>query len=216
MVKIYLKSYQTILALTYQILKMNKPLTVLIDLDSTIYDLLTPWLEWYNRHYNDTLQLADIDRWSWNEICKPECGTKLYSFLNKKGLFTSLKSFPSVLESIEKVHKWLGVKQVFCSTIIGITGCAEKLEIVKRDFPYLGKEALVLVGHDKSLIKGDILVDDGPHNLEAFRAVNGYTVLANMQNVGYCKFPQADVTMTRWQDYPMIIRMFLNMQEING
>lgn len=178
--------------------------TVLIDLDSTVYDLLTPWLEWYNRNYNDSLRLQDIDRWSWHEICKPECGTKLYSFLNKKGLFSSLKPFDGALEAIREVHA-LGIKQVFCSTIVGTTGAREKEDAIIRDFPFLGKASLVLVGKDKDLVKGDVLVDDGPHNLKNF---SGFKVLARLQDTKYCyeyDYKIDDILLT-WSDYPEIIQ----------
>lgn len=183
---------------------MRSSFTVLLDLDSTIYDLWTPWLEWYNRHYNDNLQKKDIDRWQCDEIVKPECGKKIYSFLNKKNMFTSLNPYPWALESIHKVHTW-GIKQVFCSTVVGTTGAKEKQEAIIRDFPYLGKESLVLVGHDKSLVNGNVLVDDGPHNLEAFKKDGRLTVLANLDNAPYCKFKEADDVLTNWKEYPSII-----------
>jgi len=177
--------------------------TVLIDLDSTVYDLLTPWMEWYNKHYNDTFKVSDIKKWAWNEIVKPECGTKIYSFLNKKGMYSSLQPFPGALEAIKKVHDE-GIKQIFCSTIIGNTGAKEKVEAVERDFPYLGKAAVVLVGKDKNLVKGDVLVDDGPHNLVGF---DGYKVLVNLQNAPYV-YEHAcnpDAILSTWEDYPDII-----------
>jgi 5'(3')-deoxyribonucleotidase len=195
--------------------KMAKPFTVLLDMDSTVYDLWDPWLEWYNRHYKDTLQLNCIDRWNWDELAKPECGSKVYSFLHKKGMFSSLNMFPHAAENIRKVHNW-GIKQVFCSTIVGQTGAAEKLEAIKRDFPYLGKESLVLVGHDKSLVRGDVLVDDGPHNLEAFKQDGRLTVLADMHGAPYCKFKEADIIMTNWRQYPSIIMDLMNYRSNQG
>jgi 5'(3')-deoxyribonucleotidase len=118
-------------------------------------------------------------------------------------MFTELKPFPGALEAIREVHE-AGIKQVFCSTIIGYTGAMEKVESIKRDFPYLGKEALVLVGKDKNLVKGDVLVDDGAHNLMHF---DGYRVLVNLQGAPYVFEHDCspDAVLLKWSDYPKII-----------
>lgn len=179
---------------------MTRPFTVLIDLDSTTYDLLTPTLNWVNLTKGLELTPSDIKEWQWG---KP-LGVDLYSFWNQPGLFYDLKPFPHAKEALLKLRNW-DVRQIFFSTLVdGPTVAWDKIRAVDRDFPFIGRRNILLTGQHKDIACADILVDDGPHNLAAFEG-NGVTVLANLQGVGYTKGCKSDYVMTDWRQYPEIV-----------
>lgn len=179
----------------------TRPFTVLIDLDSTAYDLLTPTLAWVNAEKGLSLQPADIKEWQWGKALDVD----LYSFWAQEGLFYSLKPFPHCKAALQKVKDW-GVRQIFFSTLVdGPYVAWDKLRAVDRDFPFIGKRGVLLTGQHKDIANGDMLVDDGAHNIEAFKEV-GTTVLVNLQGTKYSDACTAhDYLMTDWREYPEIV-----------
>lgn len=180
---------------------MTKPFTVLIDLDSTTYDLLTPTLAWVKSTYDLNLAPSDIKVWGWDKEYKAD----LYSMWKQPGVFYSLKVFPHAKTAIKKVHEW-GIRQIFFGALVDGPHVAwDKLRAVDRDFPYIGKRGVIFTGKDKDLIRGDMLIDDGPHNIESFESTGGATVLARMQPIEYNLDCKSDYIMTDWRQYPEIV-----------
>ena len=180
---------------------MSKTFTVLLDLDSTVYDLLTPTLKWVNMVYKLDLTPADIKTWNWDK----DHGVNPLLYWSTKYTFLNLKPFPGAQEAIKKVAMW-GVRQIFFSTIVTEHGAWEKFNAVDRDFPLIGRKNTLLTGGLKDLARGDMLVDDGPHNLVDFAATGGLAVLADLYGAPYCQ-AHAPVTdlMTQWKQYPEIV-----------
>ena len=58
---------------------------ILVDIDSTIADMMPVWLEMYNNDYGDRLEPEDITGWSIHTFVKHECGKKIYSYLSRDG-----------------------------------------------------------------------------------------------------------------------------------
>lgn len=174
---------------------------VLLDMDSTVYDLLNPTLAYVNRRYGKTLTPADIKEWNWDKAYDVDP----FTFWNKQGTYKNLKPFPGVVDAAKVVHDW-GIRQVFLSSA-NFKYATEKFNAVDRDFPFISSKNTLLTGGNKDLIKGDILVDDGPHNLEKF---DGYTVLADMYGAPYCRYAWADQIMMDWKEYPGIIKSLVN------
>ncbi len=186
-------------------LKVSKPFTVLIDLDSTVYDILTPTLAWLKAERGINLALTDLTEWHvWGT--EKDTLKYAYSLWQTPGFFKNLKLFPHVKASLQKVADW-GVQQLFASTLVaGPTVAWDKLQAIDRDFPFIGMCNVLLTGSGKGRFRGDMLVDDGPHNLDAFGAWDyTSTVLARLQEVGYNKNYSADYCLTDWRQYPEIV-----------
>jgi 5'(3')-deoxyribonucleotidase len=187
---------------------MTIPFTVLVDLDSTCYDLLTPTLAWVNATKGLNLTPQDIKEWQWGKAL----GVNLYDFWAQEGVFYNLKPFRHCKSALQRVNDW-GVRQIFFSTLVDGPHVAwDKLRAIERDFPFIGKHNVLLTGHYKDIGRGDLLVDDGPHNIEAFDQFDYQsTVLAYLQPTGYNAGHEAtsykcpNYIMTDWRQYPEIV-----------
>jgi 5'-nucleotidase len=178
---------------------------VALDMDTTVYDLMTPWLAWYNDTWWDDLTPQDIEVWDTHLFTVKECGASLYTYLDKKGTFLNLKPFEGAVEAIRTVHGW-GVRQVFASTCTSLTGAWEKQKAVDRDFPFIGHEEVLITGGSKDLVRADILFDDRPLNILNF-GKSGMTCLVDLQSSPYCYEFQSspDHVMRSWDEYPEIV-----------
>lgn len=180
---------------------MSRPFTVLIDLDSTVYNLWAPTFDKEKSRTGRDFTSKDITTWNWPY----ENDVDVQSYWNQRGFFLNLKPFPHSLMAIRKVEDW-GIKQVFFSVAGFKYGVEEKLAAINRDFPFISSSRALFTGGDKDLAYGDVLIDDGPHNHEVFETTGGVSVIADLQESPYCRlYKNAKYIMTDWRQYPEII-----------
>lgn len=137
--------------------------TILVDVDGVVADLCTNWLAFYNRDYNDSVQLEQITEWDIHKFLKPECGTKMYEYLKDPSIYDEVKPIPGAQEAIEylRIH---GEKIAYLTSGF----FTSKAEWLHRHGFLLGSWQFakdIVVASDKSLIHGDVLIDDGLHNI---------------------------------------------------
>lgn len=138
--------------------------TLLIDMDSVIVDLMSAWCRRYNADWADNLTPADILTWEWEKYVKPECGRKIYQYLNEPGMFLHLDPLPHAVDVLERLSKRY---EVLIVTSARRSAMAEKDAWVTQHLPFIGRKNLIFA-HRKDRVCGDLLFDDAPHNLEAF------------------------------------------------
>jgi 5'-nucleotidase len=146
--------------------------TLLIDMDSVICDLMTEWHRRYNRDYQDNLSVDKLKCWNSEKYVKPECGVKIYDYLEEPGLFLDLKPLPNAIEVLERLHKNYDILIVTSSVS---NAFSDKERWVEKNLPFIGKYNLVF-SHRKNMIAGDLLFDDAPHNLKAFTSTGRIAV----------------------------------------
>lgn len=180
------------------------PLTIALDMDGVVYDCLGPWTRWLAETHGETITPDQITTWDFHTQVK--CGVKVYDFLDTPGAFLDMQAAPGAIAAINYAHG-LGVRQFFVSTIKTRQGAWEKQQAIARDFPYLANDVLITSG-SKDLIRADVLVDDGPHNLEAF-SLYGLT----------CKVPykynahvETDFVLVQWSEYPKLVEYLLSQE----
>jgi 5'(3')-deoxyribonucleotidase len=141
-----------------------------IDLDSTLNNLDTVWLEVYNKEYNDNLTVKDLTSWDIASIVKPECGQKMFDYLLEPGFFKNLGIQPNAYE----VTKWLSEQfDLYIVTAYHHKTCADKAEWVEKYLPHIPTRNIIFCNH-KGLIKTNMLIDDGGHNILDFSESNKF------------------------------------------
>lgn len=134
------------------------------DLDSCLNNLDEYWLKVYNEDYNDCLTPEDLLTWDTYKYVKPECGKKIYDYIMQPGFFMKLKPKPHT----QRVTEWISnYVNPYIVTAYSPCTCVDKAEWVKQNFPWIPQRNIMFV-NDKGKVLLDYLVDDGPHNVEAF------------------------------------------------
>jgi 5'-nucleotidase len=171
---------------------------IAVDLDSTLNVLMPAWLDWYNAHYNDDLTDADITQWDIHELVRPECGARIYDFLRLPGVFSSLPIQYSAAEVMERLCAEHDVRIVTAWSNSSVGVVVDKRAWVQEHLPFFNPRHMIFCC-DKSFIDADVLLDDGIHNLEAFR---GYSVAyAQPWNAG-----SGFETVCDWPAFERLIR----------
>ena len=174
-------------------------LTILCDVDGVVADLCTTWLGRYNADYDDHLSPNDITAWNTHDFVKRSCGMKIYDYLWDESLYDNVQEIPGAFDGI-KMLRAAGHRVVFVTS--GIQP-AKVRWLHERGFltaQTWQQERDIVIAHDKSLIKGDVLIDDGPHNFQGF---NGIKVLFNQP---WNHEPYRAVRVRNWKH---IVKLFM-------
>jgi len=138
---------------------------ILIDLDSTVADLLTPWLTLYNADWPDQLTVADITHWDLH-LCA-QGGVAIYDYLSRPGLVRNLLPYEGAVEGVKTLFD-LGHELYIVTAAHSPVNLSEKAEWCQQHLPFLTKRQLV-IAHEKHIIPADVLIDDSPSNALAYR-----------------------------------------------
>lgn len=141
-------------------------MTILCDVDGVVADLLSRWLRLYNQDYDDCLTPADITSWETNEFVKPECGKRIFHYLDRADLYDGVLPIEGARVGVQELRA-MGHRVVYvtaCSSGVMAKGKIEWL--FRHDFLTDMKD--LMVARDKSLAKGDLMIDDYIKNLRDF------------------------------------------------
>jgi 5'(3')-deoxyribonucleotidase len=141
---------------------------ILVDVDCVIADLMPAWLSLYNRDYEDHLTVEDITQWGMESLVKPECGKEIYNYLWMASLYDDVEPIDGAISSIRwlRIHNY-DVRFVTSGVHAGKVGWLGRYGFLLGDGDLRYSPSLV-IAHDKSLIKGDIMIDDNLKNLNGF------------------------------------------------
>lgn len=146
---------------------------ILVDMDGVIVDCLSHWIKLINRYHFTDVKIEDITHWDLEKFCAPATREQVYSFLTHPGFFRHLDPIPSAIESI----KYLIDKN---HDVVIVTACKhgfkDKLDWIKDHMPWFDLKNIIFAER-KELVYGDVLIDDGVHNLEAWeKETNRYPI----------------------------------------
>ncbi len=144
---------------------------ILVDVDGVVADLMPEWLRLYNEEWVDNLLPKDITGWDIAQFVKEKCGKDVYKYLDTPFLYDYVSPVDGAISSIH----WL--RQHGYDVRFVTSGVREsKIHWLGQQGLLLDEHYLssrdVIVAHDKSVIKADIMIDDNISNCNGFSGVS--------------------------------------------
>lgn len=144
-----------------------------IDQDSVLYNLHDPWLRQHNEEYPDhKLTKEDHIGWDASKACKDNnCEADIYKYFNYPETWIEGSI---VKDANHIVYDWYKDKIAdlgIISTAANAMSIPYKIEWLEHNFPYIKDILISHKSHLKHLLYGDILIDDGIHNLEQWQGI---------------------------------------------
>jgi 5'(3')-deoxyribonucleotidase len=136
-------------------------------MDGILVDLLNPWIEEYNFRKPSTkhLKIENVHSWDIHKSTYDQ-DLEIYDIIKQSKWFRNLLPLPGAIPAIEQLM--LNNEVFIVSTPDGPESYKDKVEWLNQYMPSFDKYHIVLTG-SKHLVKGDVLIDDSPHNAEAYR-----------------------------------------------
>ena len=138
----------------------KRALTVLCDMDGIVVSIHQKWYDRYNERYGDELTIEKVTDWNTHLFAKH--GKKVYEPLLEPGFFLDVPEIPGALEGIQTLQS--AGHRVVIVTASSRFAASDKMHWWNNRAPWFSQKNL-LIGYPKDLVKGDVLIDDGPHNI---------------------------------------------------
>jgi 5'(3')-deoxyribonucleotidase len=138
-----------------------KNIIIAVDCDDVCINLIDRWLYEYNSDFEDNLTRNDITDWDVQKFVKPECGTKIYRYIEDKTMYDYCQPVADSLEGVNLLRTMGRVIFVTHPTI----GTAGRKYVWLKENGYIDSMEDYVEAKDKSLINFDFLIDDNYHNI---------------------------------------------------
>jgi len=133
-------------------------------MDDTIELLLKAWISAVNAAYGRDVSCDDIQSWNIAEAYPGLSSEQVYSVTLQPGFWKTVEPMPGAAEALQRLIA--AGHDVFIVTATHPASVPEKMnDLLFRYFPFLTWHQ-VIITDCKQMIRGDILIDDGVHNLE--------------------------------------------------
>ena len=139
-------------------------LTILVDMDDTIENLAEAWVAYLNARHQTSTSLSDITDWDISKAFPTLTKDQVYAPLFEDTFWSWVKPMKGASETLQKLIAD-GHTVLIVTTSNYQTLAAKMEQVLFHYFPFLTWNDVIITAH-KQLIKGDVLVDDGIHNLE--------------------------------------------------
>jgi 5'(3')-deoxyribonucleotidase len=144
---------------------------LIVDMDDVLADATGQFIHHYEKEFG-----VRVERESLNYKTEgkgwPDNHEAVYKFTFRKKFFRTMEVKENAQEVLEKLNDRYELF-IVSSALEFPNSLAEKLEWLKEHFPFLHWKQVVFCGK-KSIVHGDFMIDDLPHNLETF---NGHKFL---------------------------------------
>jgi len=179
---------------------------ILIDLDNVAADLMKKWLDTYNSEYNDDLRAEQITTWGIETFASKCSPREFHNIIERAEFFADLDVFPNAVEVTARLQA-SGHELYFVTATPydNPTAGYDKYNWVQKYFPHLGKTR-VIQAHHKHMVKGDLLFDDGPINLQNFPGIKIAMDFAYNKNV------PVNYRVTNWLEFEKCVKKITGIQ----
>ena len=144
--------------------KERKKMRILIDMDDTIEQLLRAWVNGVNERYGHNVQYEEMLQWDVTVPFEGLTKEQVYSIPDEPGFWKNVEPIEGAAEVIRRFMD--EGHEVYIVTATPYISVAEKMDdLLFKWFPFITWDQVIITSK-KQLIKGDVLIDDGIHNLE--------------------------------------------------
>jgi 5'(3')-deoxyribonucleotidase len=139
---------------------------ILIDMDDVMADTIERFLEWYERDFGVRITKADLHGTKLHAIVPEERRKIVKEYPLQKGFFKDLPVIENSREVIKELNNRFDV-YIASAAMEFPFSFEDKYEWLDRHFPFIHWKRRIFCG-DKSILKGDVLIDDHDFNLSVF------------------------------------------------
>ncbi len=149
---------------------------ILLDMDDVLSNLVQPWMQLLNKKFNIEIDFEGLVGWNLGTILPVKypvlTSSDVYSVLDLPGFFRNLPVIPGAKEGLKEMLEldWRPVIVTSLPIVKHNSGqvIQEKCEWVEEHLKGLIDHRDIVVTYRKFLVQGDVLIDDGPHNLQEY------------------------------------------------
>ena len=141
---------------------MVNKMRLLFDFDEVINTMTRHWVDTLNCVYGTSVKFEEVNEWEMRKAFPTLTEDEIYNPLHLQVFWNGVKIMPGAKEGIQYLLSQ--GHEIYIVTSSHPNIIQWKAEWLQRELPEI-PWSNVIVAHNKSLVCGDVLVDDGLHNL---------------------------------------------------
>ena len=146
-----------------------KKYTLLIDQDDVLAEYIQGVTQAYNEKYNTCISAKECVSWDLYQVF----GEEVETVMHEPDLFRKLEPVKDAIEVFKRLYT-SNLFEMYIVTAANAKSVPAKVEWIKEHLPFFPIDR-VIICQRKNMIKGDFLLDDGMHNIEAFAKDGGFS-----------------------------------------
>lgn len=139
---------------------------ILVDMDEVLADAVGQFIDWYERDFGVRYKKEQLEGTRLAHVVPAEHREKVISYPHQPGFFRDMavmEDSQMVLEELSKRHEIY----IASAAMEFKHSLYDKYEWLDEHFPFIHWKRRILCG-DKSVLRGDVLIDDHDFNLSVF------------------------------------------------
>ena len=182
---------------------LENKITVLIDLDDTVWDLLSNWVWYLNKIHNLNVKVSDINDWDMQKFYPTLTLEEITEPLTWMSLWHHLRPKEDAIKYIKKIND---IADIYFVTATDYRNIEYKIYLLQKYFPFIPINKLIIT-QNKNMIKGDIIIDDYINNLKDRDNLGILMTAMHNRNVDISNYPNI-VRKDNWKDiYDYILKV---------
>ncbi len=170
-------------------------------MDDTIEYLLKAWVEGVNAAYGYTAAYDDVTDWDVSKAFPGLTREQVYAIPMRHGFWKTVEPIPGAAEALRRLME--AGHEVLIVTATPFASVPEKIDgYLFQHFPFLTWDQVIITGR-KQRIRGDVLIDDGVHNLEGGDYLK--ILMTAPHNVSYDAQANGMIRVHTWKEIEDII-----------
>ena len=137
--------------------------TICVDMDDTIENLLPAWVNWLNGRYDLDVQVEDCRSWNMGDNYPMLTESQIVEPLSTKRFWDSVQPKSDAQYYINKLVQEHQDVYIVTASHYGTVGYKMRA-LIEKFFPAIDWRHII-ISSNKQMLKCDVMVDDGPHNL---------------------------------------------------
>ena len=178
--------------------------TILCDVDDVVAEFIPEWCRRINGGLGSNLSPSDFKAWDLREFLTPAESAFAYSLLRDPNFYERVPAKPGACWGVDRLRS-AGHRVVFVTASNDVSAGQKMRWLHLRGMLDAADSRDLIVAKDKTLIRGDILVDDGVHNVRSFP---GHTILFDAQHNQDFPHPYR---VTSWTEIPQMVSRILGV-----
>lgn len=175
---------------------------IIVDQDEVICKFVDRILEYWNEDKHTSVMREDIKDWRMETTLGQGSEDFIRSMMRYQELMRDLQPVEGAIYGMKKLID-SGHDVVIATAVPRCAGIVYngKLEWLRRNMPWFDLKNFVAI-HRKSLLQGDILLDDGPHNIQEWTASARPAVVFDAPWNKSCKAPHR---VKHWNEFLKLV-----------
>jgi 5'(3')-deoxyribonucleotidase len=178
---------------------------IVVDQDEVICAWTKRIVEWYNEDKGTSYTRDDVKAWNVTDSL-PDSRDFIRSCMRYPEFYRDLEPMPGAIEGM--MHLCLRYDVIIATAVpksapIAMSG---KFEWIRRNMPFFPLDNFVSI-HRKYLLDGDLLIDDGPHNIEPWLQTGRPAILFDAPWNEKTRFPSSIGMHQRARNWKHLIQL---------